>query len=119
MSGVIFQWTVSPDVLAKNVGTYGDRLIKAIHALAQVFAQKIATYAKANAGWTDRTSNARQGLTGTAIASATGVVIYLFHTMFYGIYLELSNAGKYAVILRSMEAHYGPLMQAIRSLIGG
>jgi hypothetical protein len=84
-----------------------------------VFAQKIASYAKANAPWTDRTTNARQGLTGIAIPAATGVVIYLFHTMYYGIFLELAHGGAYAIILKSMEAHYGPLMGAIRALIGG
>lgn len=119
MSGVIFQWTVSPDILAKNVGSYKDRLLKAIQALGQVFAQKIATYAKANAPWTDRTGNARQGLTGTAIAAATGVVIYLYHTMSYGIWLEVKNAGRYAIILKAMESQYGALMAAIRGLIGG
>ena len=119
MSTVTFRWQVSPDVLAKNVGDYGARLLKAIQALGQVFAAKIAAYAKANAPWTDRTGNARQGLTGTAVAAATGVVIYLFHTMFYGYYLELKNGGRYAVILKSMESQYGALISAIRGLIGG
>lgn len=119
MSAVVFRWVVSPDVLAKNVGDYGQRLLKAILALGQVFAQRIANYAKGNAPWTDRTGNARQGLTGLCIPAATGFTIYLFHTMFYGIYLELKNGGRYAIILKSMEAHYGPLMGAIRALIGG
>ena len=119
MSGVTFKWNVSPDVLARNVESYGQRLLKAVQALGQVFAQKIASYAKANAPWTDRTGNARQGLTGLCVASATGIVIYLFHSMSYGIWLEVKNAGRFAIILKSLEANYGPLMAAIRGLIGG
>jgi hypothetical protein len=119
MSGVTFRWISTPEQLAKNVGDYGQRVLKAILALGQVFAQRIAAYAKGNAPWTDRTGNARQGLTGLCIPAATGFTIYLFGTVFYQIYLELAHGGAYAIILRSMEAHYGPLMAAIRSLIGG
>jgi hypothetical protein len=118
MSGVTFRWISTPEQLSKQVGDYGKRMLKAIFTLAEVFAKKIEGYAKANAPWTDRTTNARQGLTGLAIPAATGVVIYLYHTMFYGIFLETANEGAYAIILKAMEAFYGPLMAAIRSLIG-
>jgi hypothetical protein len=73
-------WTVPPEALARSVGDYGKRLLAAALALAQVFAARIEAQAKATAGWTDRTGNARQGLTARAIGSATGVVIILFHT---------------------------------------
>lgn len=120
MSGsVSFRWDVPPGVLAKAVGDYGQRLLAAVFELAQVFAARIESYAKANAPWTDRTTVARTGLTGRAFKTATGVVIILFHAASYGIWLEIAHSGRWAIILRSLEAHYGPLMAAIRSLVGG
>jgi hypothetical protein len=119
MAGVTFRWIRSPEQLAKNVGDYGARLMKAILALGQVFAARIEAAATSGAPWTDRTGNARQGLTGLCIPAATGFVIYLFGTVYYQIYLELAHGGAYAIILKTMEAAYGPLMAAIRSLLGG
>lgn len=119
MAGTVsFRWTTSPDVLARKVGDYGTRLLKACYALAQVFAAKIETWAKANARWVDRTGNARQGLTGRAFATATGVAIYLFGTVSYQIYLELAHQGRFGIILKAMQTHYGPLMQALQRLVG-
>lgn len=116
---VALRWDVPPEVLAKEVGNYGRRVLAAVLDLAHVFAALMEAWAKANAVWTDRTGNARQGLTGRAVATATGVVIYLFHTMDYGYYLEVANAGRFAIILRTMEAHYALLMAALRRLVGG
>jgi len=112
-------WQTRPIVLAANVKKYGEGVVKALHALADHFAAVLEAAAKANAPWTDRTAAARQGLTGLAVKAATGIVIYLFHTVSYGIYLELKNAGRYAVIMRTMESNHGAIMGAARKLVGG
>jgi len=110
-------WQVPPEALARNVGDYVQRMLSAVHDLATFFAARIEAAAKASATWTDRTGNARQGLTGKAVKTATGVILYLFHSAVYGVWLEVKNAGRFAVILRSLEAHYSPLMDAIRRLL--
>jgi len=110
-------WQVPPEVLGRNVGDYVTRMLGAVQDLCVFFAAKIEAYAKQAAPWTDRTGIARQGLTGKAVKTATGVILYLFHQATYGIWLEVKNAGRFAVILRSLEAHYSPLMDAIRSLL--
>jgi len=111
------QWSVPPEALARNVGDYVTRMLGAVHDLCVFFAAKIEAHAKQAAPWTDRTGIARQGLTGKAVKTATGVILYLFHQASYGIWLEVKNAGRFAVILRSLEAHYSPLMDAIRRLL--
>ncbi len=113
------QWQIPPSVLANNVDNYAERLLDAVFGLAQLFQARLESFAKANAGWTDRTGNARQGLTSLAVKEATGVVLYLFHAATYGIWLEVKNAGRYAIILRTLEAHYQPFIAAIKQLIGG
>jgi hypothetical protein len=116
-SAVSLVWTIPPDKLAGNIGDYAERLLLAVFDLAQLFAAKIESYAKLHAVWTDRTSNARQGLTARAFKEATAVTLLLFHTVEYGIWLEVANAGRYAIILRSLEAHYSVYMSAIERLI--
>lgn len=113
------RWDIPPSVLAGKVGDYGERLLSAIYDLAQFFAGRIEAYAKANAPWTDRTGNARQGLTARAFRTATGVVLALFHQANYGVFLELKNAGRFAIIMKTLQTHYAPLMAAIRGVIGG
>ncbi len=115
--GVRLVWNVPPATLGQNVGDYVKRVLSAVFDLATLFAAKIEAYAKANAKWTDRTANARQGLTARAFKDASTVTIILFHTMAYGIWLEIANAGKYAIILKTLEAHYGSYMQAIERLL--
>jgi len=118
VSGAVV-WQTRPIVLATNVKTYGENVIQALHALADYFASVLEAAAKGTAPWTDRTGAARQGLTGMAVKAATGIVIYLFHTVFYGVFLELKNAGRYAVIMRTMESNHAAIMGAARKLVGG
>lgn len=61
-------------------------------------ALRAEAYAKINAGWTDRTTNARDGLIAVARNSVGHHEIILYHTMPYGIFLEIRWAGRYAII---------------------
>ena len=63
------------------------------------FAQEVENYAKENAPWDDRTGDARDGLTARGEQRLTKYTIYLFHTVDYGIWLEVRWDGKYAIIL--------------------
>lgn len=115
--GMTLHWTVPPEVLGRNVGDYVNRVLAAVFDLATYFAARIEAYAKANAPWTDRTGNARQGLTARAFKTATAVTLMLWHSMEYGIWLEVKNDGRFAIILPTLEAHYGSYMQAIERLL--
>ncbi len=94
-----------------------------IQASAKDVMEYMMTYcegkAKHNAPWTDRTGNARNSITGTILEDDLKngrVVGALYIGMDYGLYLELSNQGKYAIIgptliqerpmlLRTIKAH--------------
>lgn len=114
------RWTTPPSELATAVERYGDRVLQAVAAVAQYVATQMQNQAQADAPWTDRTGNARTGIFGTSEAdfAAHVVTIYLSHgaTIDYGIWLELANSGSYAVIMRTMEAHYESLMQLLREI---
>jgi len=112
------RWQRPPSELATAIERYGDRVIRTVAAIAQYSATQMQNDAKANAPWTDRTGNARTGLFGTSEADFAGkvVTIYLSHGvgLSYGLWLELANSGRYAVIMRTMQNHYEPLMQMLR-----
>ena len=120
------RWSTPPSELATAVERYGDRVLVAVAAVAQRVATEMQNQAKADAPWTDRTGNARTGIFGTSEAdfAAHVVTIYLSHgaTIDYGIWLELAGGeggmggGKYAIIMRTMQAHYEPLMQMLREI---
>lgn len=114
------RWETPPSALAQAVERYGDRVLTAVSAVAQRVATEMQNQAKADAGWTDRTGNARTGLFGTSEADFARhvVTIYLSHgaVIDYGLWLELANSGRYAVIMRTMEAHYQDLMDMLREV---
>ena len=111
-------WIVPPSTLVRNIEKYGDKVLVAVYEVAEYMAQKIEDYAKVNASWTDRTGNARKMLRGEVdkIAEDT-VVIYLIQGMDYGKWLELCNGGKYAIVMKSLEAHYHEVMAMLRRLL--
>ncbi len=119
------RWQRPPSELATAIERYGDRVLTTVAAIAQYVATEMQNEAKANAPWTDRTGNARTGLFGTSEAdfAAKVVTIYLSHAAVidYGVYLELGGgsdgspgSGKYAIIMKTMQNHYEPLMQMLR-----
>jgi hypothetical protein len=84
------------------------QLERAIFATVKYWDGPIETHMKHNAPWTDRTTNARNGLFAVAKKLAKGVyAIILGHSVDYGIYLEEKNNGKYAIIRPTM-AEYSP-----------
>ncbi len=56
-------------------------------------------YARLNRPWQDQTGNARAGLNGGTYWETMDILkIYIAHSMEYGVYLELCNEGKYAIL---------------------
>jgi hypothetical protein len=120
MPRVGVRWQRAPSELATAVEQYGERVLQAVAAVAQYTATQMQNDAKAQAAWTDRTGNARTGLFGTSEADfgARVVTIYLSHSAVidYGVWLELANSGRYAVVMRTMQAHYEPLMAMLKDI---
>lgn len=111
------KWTRSPEVLADGMEEYEQRVTAAVLALMDSFAPTVETYAKANAPWTDRTANARQTLFAVTDVSHQLVSLYLSHGVEYGKWLELCNSGRYAIVMKTLQAHYGEIMAALKDLL--
>ena len=113
-------WSVPPE---EAFGDLADAYVQAIQdavwAIAQRRAPEIESWMKINARWTDRTSNARQGLAADAERLATEAVqIVMSYDVDYGIFLELAHAGNYAIIGPALD-HFAPIIwQDVLALLG-
>lgn len=65
---------------------------------------ELEDYAKRNAPWNDQTGNARAGLNASVGVEGGEIVLNLAHSVDYGVYLELKDDGKYAILLPTIEA---------------
>jgi len=85
------------------------------------FAEEIGNEMKANARWEDRTGNARNSLEG--VTEFTADVLRLIAKgggpPDYVKYLELANAGKYAIVWPTLFAWSGRIYQELVEIWGG
>ena len=93
-----------------------EREIKTRAALglyADTVAKKMETHAKSNKPWVDRTGRAKQSLNRSRKWVGDVARVELSHGVYYGIYLELCNEKRYAIIKPTIDI-ISP--QAIRGL---
>jgi hypothetical protein len=143
MTSTGFTWVVAPEQqLIPNLEAYGKKALVAVQAVATYWGQQIQDAARRGAVWEDRTGNARSGLffavDGFGLQTVTGMVtpevhaptddvtieqgdddnlvIVLAHTVFYGKFLELSNGGRYAIVMSTIETHLPDLERMVREV---
>lgn len=76
------------------------------------------SYMRQNASWTDRTGNARNGL--RARHEKEPYVqheLILYHTMPYGIWLEVRWSGRYAIIAPTLETMGPDVMKMVTASV--
>lgn len=123
------KWRVSP-TQGWSTSKLKEHAVNAAELVMNAWAPMLETEMKNNAPWTDRTANARQGLSVEVRREGPlTVVLVAFSWVHYQIYLELkqqgqsilspelSQAGKYAVILPTMESHQEEIIEEIREVL--
>lgn len=93
--------------LVDQLRTFNARADRAITAAISYHANRAVGYARSNAPWTDRTTNARNGLFARAERDRPVYRIVIGHSVPYGLWLEVRWSGRYA-ILRPTVDHEGP-----------
>lgn len=138
-----FHWVISPEKeLIPNIREYGNKALVAVQAAATYWGQSVQDQARRDAPWEDRTSNARGGLffavDGFGLQPLTGqvtpeaksemsdvavesgdadtLIVTLGHTVFYGKFLELSNGGRYAVVMSTIEQNLNDLERSLQQI---
>jgi hypothetical protein len=109
----IFKWTGSHGGNFFEKG-YGAAFALSFHIgvseITRGMAREVQNYAKLNAPWEDRTGDARDGLHAEGDYSFTKYTITLYHTVEYGIWLEIAYSGNWAIIMPTIE-HYAPIFE--------
>lgn len=117
-----FSWDM--DTLTPALEVIDDATDRFVTATMAMHAPRAEAFAKREASWTDRTSNARNGLFATSERGSGVWRIIVAHGVPYGIWLEVRFSGRYAIIQPTI-AHEGPeVMKTIAAgywagLIGG
>lgn len=108
----MFKWIVPPDLAFEDlVENYTNTIFLSGRRVAQERAAEGEAWMKANAPWTDRTGAARAGLH-VDVLESPGVLAELVFShgedVPYAVWLEIANAGQYAIIAPAID-HFGPL----------
>jgi hypothetical protein len=89
--------------LVRNIQTLDLRARGGMGLAAKYAATQAEAFMKNNASWTDRTGAARNGLRATTQITSDKIVIILYHSVPYGVFLETRWGGKYAIIQPGMQ----------------
>lgn len=96
----------SINTVIANIEDYTKKLQAGLLIITKQVAIKMENWAKTNAPWTDRTTNARRGLFADADwENVTKLVVSMSHTVDYGPMLELAYERKYAILERAIEQY--------------
>ena len=91
------------DTLSRGLASFVFKNMDQMAIYANDLADEILTYAQNNAPWQDQTGDARSGLETAVLVENGSLSIDLYHTVDYGIWLEIRWGGKYAIIIPTVE----------------
>lgn len=89
---------VTHDTLRPGLNDFEDWVPDAIDLVCEYWANRAVTEMRTGARWTDRTTAARNGLSARSFQEADGATLVLWHSVPYGIWLEIRWSGRYAII---------------------
>jgi len=101
----------------KNLGKWQAGCLDKAEVAMGRMGVELENRAKANRPWVDRTGNARRSIgskterTPEQISTGIGIGIE------YGVYLELSNGGKYRVIGPTVDSERSQFLDRLRSVL--
>ncbi len=84
----------------------------ALEIIADSAVKAMEAYAKNNARWIDRTGNARQRLKGSTRWEKDALIAAISHNVDYGMWLELCNGKKYAILEEALNSQAQELLDA-------
>lgn len=110
MAGIV--WDRSPAELADALDKWSEKALQATKEAMRIVGPLLVESAQANAPWTDQTGDARAGLSQVTLLSDESVKVTLYHSVYYGIFLEICNGGKYRIIVPTI-IEVGPVYWSI------
>ncbi|MHC1681390.1 MAG: hypothetical protein AB6733_00255 [Clostridiaceae bacterium] len=106
------------DEVLRNLKEFTPKLKAALALDAQNIIAEMEEWAKNNAIWTDRTAHARQFLKSTVKwNNSDELMVALSHQVDYGVYLELCNEGKYAILENAIQQYAPQFIEGWKQII--
>lgn len=115
MNGCSITWKTD-EVLAK-LDSMKAKTRASLQIIADSAVKAMESYAKTNARWTDRTGNARQRLRGETRWESDALIAAITHNVDYGIWLELCNEKKYAILEDALNSQAQNLLSAYQQFL--
>lgn len=90
--------------IAKNIIEKQTKTLAALKVYGDSVSKQMESYAKSNRPWQDRTGHARESLKGDSEFMGHKVRCNISHGVSYGIYLEMCNERRYAILEPTIKA---------------
>lgn len=116
MAQIVWAGTVE---ITQNMQRYGEAIKDTMLSIGESVAPRMETDAKHEAKWQDHTANARQSLNGRAWQTDNGdvTIIQLSHGVFYGLFLEVRNQGRFAIVIPMMQRYYPIIWKMVMGVL--
>lgn len=105
------------DTLTPGLTKFSLKLGAAIDAFMDHQATKTQDFMRTNAPWNDQTGNARNGLFARSELGAEKWTIVCYHTVPYGIWLEVVNSGKNEILTTTVQKEGARIMKSLGKLL--
>lgn len=103
--------------LLRGLDNLESKTDQALRAYAEgSAAPKLVSYGKEHAPWTDRSGDARRTLGTQVLKMAGGYRIEFMHGVAYGIWLELANEKRFAIIEPTIRAKAPDIFKGLEHL---
>lgn len=109
--------TMEQDTLTPTLKELPHIIDKIISTTTRYYEPRVENWMKVNASWTDRTSNARNGLAARSGKSGKTHWIVAFHQVPYGIWLETRWSGKYAILMPAIDKFGPEIMDTLQKIL--
>ena len=114
-----FEWLSDPvEVFGSMVDGYEAYIRAVIRDICNYYVPQIEAWMKQNAKWEDQTGNARQTMYAELQEMLYTFIIRADYGMDYGVFLELANSGRFAVVAPAMDFFTPQIFKAIQGAIG-
>lgn len=115
--------TLDLGTIPARIGILPEKIDRAMFTVIEVHKPQAESWMRTNARWTDRSTNARNGLRAfTEHNAGRGKTrvhrLILAHSVPYGIWLEVRWSGKYAIIEPAIEDQGPRVMSSLKGMLG-
>lgn len=111
--------TINRNTIDDGLRDFDDDVAEAVKIMLNYWAARAITQMRLEARWTDRTTNARNGLNAQVFDEGDGgATLVLYHSVPYGIWLEVRWSGRYAIVGPTLNNIAPQVMRSIADGIG-